>query len=72
MVKKHYQKGYFDYNKDGFGPSFEEIDSVLNYLDELEKNNYKNPIKYSKRSKNFYKYRDKNNRERTYNEIIKM
>lgn len=72
VIKKHYGKGYYDYERDGFGPRFIQESDIINYLDELEKNNYHIFDKYLKRASNFYKYRDKNNRERTYNEIKKL
>ena len=61
--KNHYQKGYFDYQKNGFGPvCYREADVIAAIKD----NNYK---KYETRIKNFFKYNDFKNSERVYNEI---
>ena len=70
VVKRHYKAGYFSYKNDGFGPVEENIINVINDIREIQKNNYENTDFYSKRSNSFFKYRDKNNCERTYNYIV--
>ena len=64
-----YDKGYFDYIKDGFGPVCYDIDKtvdqIIKYIDQkcvVEK-------KYLQRIEAFYKYTDKNNCKRIYNAI---
>ncbi|MBQ1586537.1 MAG: hypothetical protein II082_04585, partial [Ruminococcus sp.] len=38
--RDHFMKGYFDFDKDGFGPVFMERDAVIAYITEIvEKNN---------------------------------
>lgn len=62
---KHYSKGYFDFRKMGFGPVCVERDEVVDSLSLGENTIFQN------RADAFFKYRDKNNSERTYFEIIK-
>lgn len=70
--KGNYQKGYFSYKDDGFGPVVTEEKDLICEIEKLFRDGMKNPETYSQRSKNFFKYRDNKNCERTYNEIIKM
>lgn len=70
---KHlYSEGYFKYERDGFGPvthAYEEtLDTIIKYIENdcvIEK-------KYDQRILKFYKYHDKKNCERVYNEIKKL
>ena len=64
---RHYKKGYFEYERDGFGEITNEsniIEKILEYID-----NPKMPKKYEKRVDNFFGVHDKNNCKRIY-EII--
>lgn len=67
-----YKDGYFSYEVDGFG------DVVTSY-EELKKAIIKGissdgvmPTKYKKRVKQFFKFSDKNNSKRIYEEILKL
>lgn len=71
-LKKHYRKGYFDYEKDGFGPVFYDYEAAVNEIIMNIKSKFKNDEKYINRSKKFYVYNDKNNCERIYKEILKL
>lgn len=67
FFKTQYEKGYFSYEKDGFGPAYEDSKSVVNYI-------IKNPVmekKYKNRVDSTFKYNDNKNCERVYYEIIK-
>ena len=70
--KQHYYEGYFDYQKDGFGKVCFNENSVI---DEIERNVY-GKFKIDKeildKVNNFFAYRDHNNCQRIYNEIIKL
>lgn len=70
--QRHYPEGYFSYKRDGFGPVIDNIQDVITQLKKLDSTDYINPEVYSKRSENFYMYRDKNNCQRIYDEICKM
>ena len=67
----YYNKGYFDYDRDGFGSNCQSYDETLNEIIKVINNNFKVEEKYKKRMKNFFFYRDNKNCERIYNEIIK-
>ena len=62
----HYQEGYFDYGRDGFGP-------IINTISELVveiKDNISIKDEYKERINIFFELHDKNNCKRCYDEII--
>lgn len=72
MLKTHWEKGYFDYENDGFGIVVRsESDCVSEILRAINEN-FVNPNLYSKRNQNFFIYRDSNNCYRTYKSINKI
>lgn len=67
-----YTKGYFNYEKDGFGPVLNDYeDAVQTIIDYIQKD-CKLENKYEKRINNFFKYNDTNNCKRIYEEIKKI
>ena len=67
-----YEAGYFSYEKDGFGPvTYNYEDSLKEILDILNKDCAMKE-KYKNRVSSFYKYRDRNNCKRVYEEILKL
>ena len=66
-----YSQGYFDYEKDGFGPIFKDIDSTINAIIESLKNNCSIEKEYLQRIESFFTFFDENNNERLYKELIK-
>lgn len=70
--KNHYKEGYFSYKDDGFGKICNKEDEVVSKIEEYIKNNFEVEKKYAERSNKFFVYRDKNNCERIFNEIIKI
>lgn len=66
-----YKKGYFDYDKMGFGPCLTDYNKFVNELIKIIKNDCKIEKKYLKRIEKTFKFYDTNNCERIYNEIIK-
>jgi CDP-glycerol glycerophosphotransferase (TagB/SpsB family) len=58
--------GYFDYKNNGFGPIVNDIDSLVNCII-----NYKDNT-YLSRVNDFFGHVDKNNCERTLNEILNI
>lgn len=67
-----YDKGYFDYRKNGFGPICKDIASTVKQIKEVINNDCKMDKEYLNRVKNFYYKTDNKNCERIYNEIIKI
>lgn len=69
---KHYPKGIFSYEKDGFGDVLLSVDEVIKKIEYYINNDFKMEEKYIKRVENTFAYTDKKNCERVYNEIIKL
>ena len=53
--------GYFDYERDGFGPVCTTIQEVTDNILSLIRSGHKMDDKYVERTDSFFKYRDKNN-----------
>lgn len=66
------RRGYFDYERDGFGPVAYSESELLNHLGDVLKNNGKSLEPYASRAKNTFPFRDGKNCERIYNAIIQM
>ena len=66
------EEGYFNYEKDGFGPVLyiyeETVKQIINYID----NNCQMEKKYLKRIEKTYKYFDQLNAKRVLEEILKI
>lgn len=67
-----YDKGYFSYEKDGFGPICYSVDQTVDELIKLINSEHRIKKQYLDRINSFYKYRENKNCERIYNEIIKL
>lgn len=65
-----YQEGYFSYDKDGFGPVFNNEKDVIEYISFIIDNDMKIEKKYYERSNTFFAFCDDKNCERIYNAII--
>lgn len=68
--KNHYQKGYFDYEKDGFGPITYDLKSTVDEIINEIENNCLIRKKYLKRIYKFFTYYDEHNNDRIYMSII--
>ncbi len=68
-TKRHYHKGYYDYERDGFGPVFGDESSLLDYIEQAAKNNFENDEKYLDRHKAFFTLYDADNCKRNYEAI---
>lgn len=67
-----YNKGYFEYEKNGFGPVCKEYDELINQIIKTVENDCKIEEKYLKRIESFYTYHDDKNCDRVYEEIMKL
>ena len=67
-----YQKGYFDYRKDGFGAVCNTQDELLVELEKLLSINCENVPGLKEKVENTYKFRDGKNCERTLHAILEL
>ena len=67
--KEHYQKGYFDYEIDGFGPAFKSAEEVAEYVVKLAENGFENPQEYKSRQDAFFDLYDAQNSKRNFDAI---
>lgn len=68
----YYNKGYFDYDINGFGPNCKTLENTIEEIIKLIDNDFKVDEKYAERMNEFFYYRDDSNSERVYNEIKKL
>lgn len=67
-----YEKGYFDYEQDGFGEVAYDLTSTVDLIIDYMKNSCQLKDKYRERIDNFFAFNDKNNCERVYKKILEM
>ena len=67
-----YNKGYFEYERDGFGPVCYDYETTVKTIIEYIEKDCVIEDKYIKRINDFYAYNDKNNCKRVYEEILKL
>lgn len=65
-----YEKGYFDYESDGFGEVEYTVESTVDRIIEYMQNDCKVKNKYLERIDNFFAFNDKNNCQRIYETMI--
>lgn len=67
-----YDKGYFDYEKSGFGPVCKDYNETVDVIIKSIEADCPMEEKYLKRINSFFAYNDSKNCERIYNEIKKI
>ncbi len=67
-----YEKGYFDYDRDGLGPVCYNYEDSVNEIVKIIKSKCREDKIYEKRIKDFFKYTDKNNCKRVHQELLKL
>jgi hypothetical protein len=67
-----YQRGYFDYDRDGFGPVCQDEEMLLNSLGQVLSCKAKPKAQYLNRMEDFFAFRDGKNCERVYNAICAL
>lgn len=70
IVKKHWEKGYFDYEKDGFGKVVKTHNDCIKEIITAINEEFTNEEKYIQRTKDFYSFHDQENCERTHDIIV--
>ncbi|HEV7390738.1 MAG TPA: CDP-glycerol glycerophosphotransferase family protein, partial [Burkholderiales bacterium] len=68
----HFQKGYFDYEADGFGPVCERRDAVLDAVEALLQRDAQMAPEHRARAESFLPLRDGRNCERTFQAIAAL
>ena len=68
----HYQKGYFDYDRDGFGPVCRTPEALLAALDACARRDFRMEEQYLRRAQAFFPLRDTHNCERTFDAILSL
>lgn len=72
FYKYHYEKGYFDYRRDGFGRVCIEESECLKEISRLIEHKFKLDEIYQSRLDGFFELNDDKNCERIFNEIVKI
>ena len=67
-----YVEGYYDYERDGFGPVCYDLDSSVSATIQAIETDCKTEKKYEERIDRFFAYNDQNNCERVFQEILKL
>ena len=67
-----YSKGYFDYERDGFGEVEYDLESTVNRIMEYMENNCQLKEKYRERIDSFFVFNDHNCCERVFAEVAKI
>jgi CDP-glycerol glycerophosphotransferase (TagB/SpsB family) len=64
-----YEKGYFDYKEDGFGPVCKDLDSTIDSIIKILESGCRLEKEYRDRIDRFFEYNDRNNCKRVYEKI---
>ena len=67
-----YSKGYFDYERDGFGEVEYDLEGTVDRIIEYMSSGCKLKDKYRERIDNFFAFNDKNNCQRVYERILEL
>ena len=65
-----YKKGYYDYERDGFGEVEYNLRDTVSRIIEYMENGCKMKDKYRRRVENFFAYQDRNNCRRVYEKLM--
>jgi hypothetical protein len=68
----HYAQGYFDYERDGFGPVAETPDQLFEALEDLLERNGERGAEYAERAERTFCFWDDKNCERVYAAIAEL
>ena len=66
----HYQKGYFDYEQDGFGKTCYDMDAFKKECLNIINSDFVMEEEFKRRVEEFFEFHDNNNCERIFNEIV--
>ena len=66
-----YQRSYFNYETDGFGPVVKTVEEAVDEVEKIMKNGGEIDPIYAKRVDEFFYYHDEDSSERVYEELVK-
>ncbi len=69
FYERHYKKGYFDFEKDSFGPVCRDVESLVNEVIKYTDAGFTIDNKYMQRIENTFSHFDNNNSKRTVDAI---
>lgn len=69
---EHYARGYFEYDRDGFGPVARTLDELIAQVRTAISSDFSNPPGYLERADRFFPLHDTDNCERNYEAIRSM
>ena len=72
FTEQHYGKGYFDYEKDGFGKAVSDSETLIEEIVKIINRNFKLEEQYSSNIRRFFQKHDANNCQRIFKEICKL
>ena len=72
FLKYHYQKGYFSYERHGFGPVVKTEEDLIDAVVDCAKADFRMQKEYRDRLDAFYSVRDEENCDRTYQILSRM
>lgn len=72
FMKHHYHKGYFDYDKDGFGKVTKTENDTIDEIEYYIKNNCKIRNEYKSKIEKTFQYLDHNNSKRVFDKILEL
>ena len=72
FFESHYQRGYYDYEKDGFGEVIEKENDLLEKIKYYINNDCKIEEKYKKKIQDTFLNLDRNNSERIYKDMTNL
>lgn len=67
-----WRKGFFDYQRDGFGPVVDDPASAADAVAQFADRGFDNLPEYARRSEEFFTFRDGRNSERVYEAILSL
>jgi CDP-glycerol glycerophosphotransferase (TagB/SpsB family) len=68
----HYHKGYFEYERNGFGPVCETLEALVDAIYSIADNGFAMADKYIQRVKACYEMEDTDNCKRTFDAISSL
>lgn len=70
--REHYAEGYFNYDKDGFGPIETDEENVITTITSIANNDWQVAEEYKKRAERFFTIRDRNNCQRHFDVLCEL